>query len=183
MFTVIWGLLTGIFALAVWRFVTPPRYGELSFSQEGARTQMEFSIRVSDPAFVPLVPAWLTFPVTGLILGFFVGTVLSRIGVRNVANEGRRTTTLTWLLCGALGLVTGLVSAATLQWSPPTVFVGPEIAERTGFPPQLEVPWIWLTLPSVGIILGVLAAVALQWNGSTIVRDQSHSRSETVASG
>jgi hypothetical protein len=171
-FAAVWGLLAGIFVLLVWRFVAPPHYGGFSVSapEGGGWERLKFSISMSDSAFIPYVPAWITFPVVGLVSGLLIGTGLRRLGVRIASDGERRTAALSWLLCGALGIVTGLAAAATLEWSPPTVFIGPEVAERTGAPPQLGFPFLWLTLPLFGLIVGLGIAAVLRWGGATLVQ-------------
>ncbi len=134
---------------------------------------MQYRFDLSYPAFIPQIPAWLTFPSVGLTVGVLVGMALDRAGFQIAARDGRRTTVTTWLLCGILGVATGLAAAAALEWSPPTIFVGPQAAEVTGTPPQLGLPLIWLSLPLTGLALGLAVSAVVRLGDAVIVRERS----------
>lgn len=167
-----WGALSGLLALLAWRFISPPNFGNFTVPNEPQIiVNGDMSIRISEAVIFPSTPAWVMLPLIGILAGVFVSLAATLIGVRFQLRRERRTTT-TWLLCGALGALTGLAAAGVLQVLPPSVFLVPGTAGATGFPPQLNLDPIWLTLPLMGMLLGAGAAAAVIWGGAAFVIDR-----------
>lgn len=150
-----WGALGGILVLLSWRYVQPPRYGETIYPDGvSIPPNTETYFTVDSPVFFSVVPAWIAFPVIGVILGFTLGCLFEACGLHLLTKDKSRTSTWTWLICVLLGVATGIAAASALQWSPPPLFINSRPAVITGIPSQLDLSPIWLVLPLLGLVLG-----------------------------